>query len=250
MLAFPLHLSLMTDRSFPFPPLGLVHIANRDRPAPSDRRDRAAVAQRVGHAARAPPPRNPVHAPHRGPGRARSSCGRSARRYLQARRLRADGRRPRATPVDEELPVTATWRLPGDLGRRYASVSGDLNPIHVHPLSARLFGFPTAIAHGMWTKARCLAALEPRAAGSLHGRGRVPQADPAAGDGAVRRSARTRVGSASRPWRRQGDAAPRRDAQLRLSGAGRSVVVGLGELVEHPAHRAEDVGRGHRARLR
>ena len=38
-------------------------------------------------------------------------------------------------------------------------MSGDLNPIHVHPLSARLFGLRGAIAHGMWTKARCLAAL-------------------------------------------------------------------------------------------
>ena len=61
-----------------------------------------------------------------------------------------------------DLPVTAVWQLPGDLGRRYGSVSGDLNPIHVHPLTARLFGFPSAIAHGMWTKARALAALEPR----------------------------------------------------------------------------------------
>ncbi len=41
-------------------------------------------------------------------------------------------------------------------------MSGDLNPIHVHALSARLFGFPSAIAHGMWTKARCLAALGPQ----------------------------------------------------------------------------------------
>ena len=32
----------------------------------------------------------------------------------------------------------------------------------MHPLSARLFGFPSAIAHGMWTKARCLAALAPQ----------------------------------------------------------------------------------------
>src|SRR5205085_2439229 len=63
---------------------------------------------------------------------------------------------------EEELPVSATWRLPGDLGRRYGSVSGDLNPIHMHSLSARLFGFPSAIAHGMWTKARCLAALAPQ----------------------------------------------------------------------------------------
>jgi acyl dehydratase len=57
--------------------------------------------------------------------------------------------------------VTATWRLAGDLGRRYASVSGDFNPIHIHPVSAKLLGFPSAIAHGMWTKARCLAALDP-----------------------------------------------------------------------------------------
>ena len=63
---------------------------------------------------------------------------------------------------EQDLPITATWRLPGDLGRRYGSVSGDMNPIHIHPLSARLFGFPTAIVHGMWTKARCLAALDPR----------------------------------------------------------------------------------------
>jgi acyl dehydratase len=68
-------------------------------------------------------------------------------------------------PADQKLPVTATWRLPGDLGRRYGGVSGDLNPIHVHALSARLFGFPTAIAHGMWTKARCLAALDPHLPG-------------------------------------------------------------------------------------
>ena len=50
--------------------------------------------------------------------------------------------------------------MPGDIGRRYADVSGDRNPIHLHPVSAKLFGMPGAIAHGMWVKARCLAALE------------------------------------------------------------------------------------------
>jgi hypothetical protein len=69
------------------------------------------------------------------------------------------GAKPAEPPSSEDLPATATWRLRGDLGRRYGSVSGDLNPIHVHSLSARLFGFPSAIAHGMWTKARCLAAV-------------------------------------------------------------------------------------------
>ena len=59
-------------------------------------------------------------------------------------------------------PESSTWKLDGGLGRRYASVSGDRNPIHMHDLSAKLFGFPKAIAHGMWTKARSLAALDGR----------------------------------------------------------------------------------------
>ena len=64
--------------------------------------------------------------------------------------------------LDEALdwPTTAVWTVAGDIGRRYARVSGDANPIHLHPLTARAFGQPGAIAHGMWTKARCLAALE------------------------------------------------------------------------------------------
>ena len=59
-------------------------------------------------------------------------------------------------------PPSADWKLDGGLGRRYAAASGDRNPIHMHDLSAKLFGFPRAIAHGMWTKARALAALEGR----------------------------------------------------------------------------------------
>jgi acyl dehydratase len=73
---------------------------------------------------------------------------------------RGDG--DESLPREPELelpPVTAQWRLPDDLGRRYAGVSGDHNPIHLHSWSAKAFGFPRAIAHGMWTKARCLSAL-------------------------------------------------------------------------------------------
>ncbi|MEI2775516.1 MAG: MaoC/PaaZ C-terminal domain-containing protein [Tetrasphaera sp.] len=67
-------------------------------------------------------------------------------------------------------PVAQQWRLSGDLGRRYAAVSGDVNPIHLHPLTARVMGFPKAIAHGMWTYPRTLAALGARHAyaGSSH----------------------------------------------------------------------------------
>ncbi|OEV03336.1 MaoC/PaaZ C-terminal domain-containing protein [Streptomyces oceani] len=71
-----------------------------------------------------------------------------------------------AADADTPLPVRAHWRLPGDLGRRYGAVSGDRNPIHLHPVTARAFGFPSAIAHGMWSVARCLAEQAEQAAGS------------------------------------------------------------------------------------
>lgn len=75
-----------------------------------------------------------------------------------------------STPAGDRLPLgrapvpapTARWQLPADLGRRYAGVSGDVNPIHLHPWTARLYGFRRPIVHGMWTHARALAAIENR----------------------------------------------------------------------------------------
>ena len=59
-------------------------------------------------------------------------------------------------------PVAAVWQIPDDAGRRYAKVSGDVNPIHLSGLTAKAFGFKRAIAHGMWVKARVLGALSGR----------------------------------------------------------------------------------------
>ena len=63
---------------------------------------------------------------------------------------------------DQPLSHQADFSAPANIGRRYGSVSADRNPIHLWALSARLFGFRRAIAHGMWTQARALAALLPR----------------------------------------------------------------------------------------
>ena len=60
------------------------------------------------------------------------------------------------------LPERARWRLGADTGRRYAGVAGDANPIHLSKLTAKAFGFKRAIAHGMYTAARAVAALGPR----------------------------------------------------------------------------------------
>jgi hypothetical protein len=154
VLAFPLQMRLMTDGSFPFSPVGLVHIANRIEVRRPLRVDEALdLRVRPGE--------------HDGGGvfslltEARSK-GEVA--WLEESMLlhRGSGSAPPRSEDDQAAyAFVAEWRLPGDLGRRYASVSGDRNPIHMHAWTAKLFGFPRAIAHGMWTKARCLAALEP-----------------------------------------------------------------------------------------
>ncbi len=67
-----------------------------------------------------------------------------------------------APPLEQlaSIPVAA------DTGRRYARLSGDFNPIHLWPFTAKLFGFRRAIAHGLWSQARAVAQLGPNAAGA------------------------------------------------------------------------------------
>jgi acyl dehydratase len=164
MLAFPLHLALMTDPSFPFPAIGLVHIHNRitvHRPV----RAVDVMSIRVHAGPTQPHPRGTQFAIHTQARVGEELVWEEVSTNLRRGRSEEGAPTPEV-PSAEDLPATATWALKGDLGRRYAGVSGDYNPIHIHPLSARLFGFPSAIAHGMWTKARCLAALEPRLPGA------------------------------------------------------------------------------------
>ncbi len=67
------------------------------------------------------------------------------------------GEGPGSEPVG-----SVVWKLPAGVGREYGAVSGDRNPIHMSALSAKAFGFPRAIAHGMYTAARALADVGPR----------------------------------------------------------------------------------------
>lgn len=158
VLAFPLAMALMTERSFPFPLLGLVHVANRIdqlRPLEADE----TLDLRVWAEDLRPHRRGrqlDVVAEARAGGEV-AWVGRST--YLR-REGKGDGARPAQSAPAPPLETKAVWQVPGDIGRRYADVSGDRNPIHLHPLTARLFGFPRAIAHGMWMTARCLAGLE------------------------------------------------------------------------------------------
>jgi acyl dehydratase len=159
MLAFPLHLALMTSGSFPLPAIGLVHIANRiEQHRPLDAGERFSL--RVWATPIYPHPRGRQFMIRTEARVGTELVWEEASLNLARGHGDESAPSPEGPPSSEALPAAATWRLPGDLGRRYGSVSGDLNPIHVHSLTARLFGFPSAIAHGMWTKARCLAALD------------------------------------------------------------------------------------------
>ena len=160
MLAFPLHMAIMTDRSFPFPAIGTVHLENaitQHRPISPDEKLQV-TARPAGlrpHAkGRAFDILVDVH-----------SDGELVWESTSTLLRLGGGDREAAAPdrTFEQVPAGgAQWRLPGDLGRRYAAVSADRNPIHLYGLTAKAFGFPRQIAHGMWSKARCLAALDGR----------------------------------------------------------------------------------------
>ncbi len=70
---------------------------------------------------------------------------------------------PYVSQIASDLPMSlqAEFSAGANLGRRYGALSGDRNPIHLSAVTARLFGFKRAIAHGMWTNARALSCLLP-----------------------------------------------------------------------------------------
>ena len=72
------------------------------------------------------------------------------------------GGRKKTTQGEEEQEFSplASFDVPAGTGRRYAAVSGDYNPHHISGVAAKLMGFKAPIAHGMWTMARCAAAIE------------------------------------------------------------------------------------------
>jgi acyl dehydratase len=172
LLAFPLQVRLLADRKFPLPLPGLVHLRNvctQHRPIATD----DPLTLRV-HAERLVA--HPKGAQVDLVATAEVSGERvwSGRSTYLARGSDAHGAHGATAPatVDgvavgpavelADDPAAAVWRIPADAGRRYAAVSGDVNPIHLNALAARVFGFPRAIAHGMWCKARALAAVEAR----------------------------------------------------------------------------------------
>jgi acyl dehydratase len=167
VLAMPLHLALMTHPSFTVRLMGLVHIANEIewlRPLPADGRYRVR-AWLEGHRETDRGQEFELFTEFEdAEGVAwRESSTLLARQRATgaqaARSARAVLRQPRPAPGEEVSAVGI--EADRAIGRRYGRVSADLNPIHIADWGARRFGFERAVAHGMWSMARSLAALGP-----------------------------------------------------------------------------------------
>lgn len=173
VLAMPLQLNLLVSDAFPFPVLGVVHVRNRIRhyrclaehesldiqcdlmaPVPVKRGYEFDLVTRV-HVA----------------GELVWECASTLLSRSKQAEADSTGHRPRDRDsralIDGGDAQSLEWALSADIGRRYARVSGDRNPIHLFASTAKLFGFPRAIAHGMWLKAHCLASLEAAVPGTL-----------------------------------------------------------------------------------
>lgn len=90
--------------------------------------------------------------------------------------------RPREPEAEPEESRRESWQVRSYYGRRYARISRDFNPIHLAGITSRWFGFKRPIAHGMWSLARCLAAvdsLEPITAMKVEARFMLPVFLPA-----------------------------------------------------------------------
>ncbi len=165
-IAFPqvpimaLHIDLLSRWSFPVRAMGLVHQGTtievlEELPATGGWQVRAAVAG-ARHV------RTGLEFDVVGQvGVADRVCWRSTAVLLSRSRTAAGAEESGVPRPDADGPWPAQMPVPVDegTGRAFARITGDINPIHLHALSARLFGFPRAIAHGWWTTARVAALL-------------------------------------------------------------------------------------------
>ena len=158
ILAFALQMQLLTDKDFPFPLLGLIHLSNRIRVLrPMGGVNRVRISVQVQNLQ--------PHAKGATFDLLTTLDDQLGVLWEAESQMLCRGVKLEGEPVEEVLTSTLAltevthWKAPADIGRQYAKVSGDYNPIHLSAASAKLLGFPTAIAHGLWNKARTLAAL-------------------------------------------------------------------------------------------
>jgi acyl dehydratase len=159
-LTFPVAMDLLTGFDFPFPAVGAVHVENRitaHRPI--------AVTDSVSVKAHAENLREHRKGllvdlvTHVSVGN--ELAWQQVATFLhQQRTSLSDEPKPEPPKQGKLPPPNAILRITPSQIRRYAAIGGDRNPIHTSSIGAKLFGFPTVIAHGMFSGAAVLANIE------------------------------------------------------------------------------------------
>jgi len=170
LLGFSLVLDYLASADCPWPVVGLIHLANRIRQhAPITTGDALRIELAPGQLRSHP--KGQVFTVEMRVLRAGILVWEATQTLLRRGVSPAVG--PALDPVGSDAPAEDDTRksleqvialeAAADTGRRYARLSGDFNPIHLWPVTAKLFGFRRAIAHGLWSQARALAALDLKA---------------------------------------------------------------------------------------
>jgi acyl dehydratase len=166
IMTMPLHLAMLTSDAFPVRLLGLVHVGNKiisRRPIAEDE----ALDVHCSLPAHRETDRGQEFDLTTTASVQGSEIWSETSTFLARRRAKGNGAKGAGKAPKDETPAaveSTSWRADADIGRRYAAVSGDFNLIHISDLTARLFGFNRAIAHGLWSLARTAAELRSRLA--------------------------------------------------------------------------------------
>ena len=159
-LTFPTVMDLITGFDFPFSALGAVHVENvitRYRPISVTDVPRATVRAENLREHRKGLLVDVVTTLYIG----NETAWHQVTTFLHQQRTGLSGEPKPEPPKQPKLaPPNAILRITPRQIRRYASIGGDHNPIHTSLLGAKLFGFPTVIAHGMFSAAAVLANIE------------------------------------------------------------------------------------------
>lgn len=163
ILAFPLQLGMLLDKKFPFPLLGLVHVRNQISVLkPIHRKAVLGIKVSIGDQRVVD---KGVEVDINTEVTADGDLSWTGVATMLAR-CKTDVKGEKKAAAEPLSANREQWNLAANLGRRYGIASGDLNPIHIAKITAKAFGFKQQIAHGMWSKARCLAALDGQLMGA------------------------------------------------------------------------------------
>ncbi|EWT05887.1 dehydratase [Intrasporangium chromatireducens Q5-1] len=163
LLGFPLQMVVMSQHDFPFPLVGSIHVENVITVSkPLTLADPLDVAVHAENLRLHPKGRQVDLVTEVSSGDQTAWRGVSTYLARGAEHPEAVASEPPTLDALESVRSGPTWRFGERTGRMFAGIGGDWNPIHVHPILAKPLGFPTAIAHGMYSYSRCVAALQPR----------------------------------------------------------------------------------------